>query len=339
MDELITRCGLPEDMLTPTMVSHMGVLESALLAIDEGTATKFIVTKANSYTHSTYTEFLENVKDFLVKLATHVLTLLSDYHMNNAKLLNKYQELILTHFDRIKGPLYHECYTYPNPNIPKLVRAASVEADVMRLQKLITQGVGPERVSFFVDEMLSRFGEEVTGYVIDPYDIPGTVKANLEENYRGVKQLIPLDRESLKEWITSLQSYKADKAEIEATRKAILSEYEVLRDVHKKATAKPPDIDKDEKLLDRMLNPERLDFVVSERSRYSDIHIQMMRLFNGYIRIYQKAYVAKLELMEERIADRRNTIIEIFQRTNLMATLSQKNPKGSVIDFTPKLRG
>ena len=52
--------------------------------------------------------------------------------------------------------------------------------------------------------------------------------------------------------------------------------------------------------------------------------MEMMRLFNGYIAIYQSAFDTKLQCLNEKIESNKAMITEIITRTGVFAAINTK---------------
>ena len=334
------RCGLTGDLDIDVISEKYSIIESCLDAVNEEVKSNIVFSTLSRHTHSSFYELLDSVKDMLYKLASHVLSLLNNSYINQVKLLSKYREIVIPKVKQDGRPFIHKTYEYPVDRgkiVPGVISASYITKDVERLHKqILSDKVTSGEVGFFVDNLLVEFGRNVTGYIIDPYDIANTVKRNITESYRGRESDVMITEDTISSWIDSINNYNEDRKMVMELRDNINDQYLNLKSVYGKVTRRPKQYI--ENSAEHLLYPERDYLIASEKARFSDIHVEMMRLFNGYIKVYQEAFKTKLSLMEDKINDQRNTINEIFIRTGIFAKLAKEKVQDSrVISYNPKL--
>ena len=329
-EEFISRVSILDEMSTGSIYQKLDIIESAIHAIDEGIMDNRTVLTTLSYTQSVYLELLENVKTALLKLVQQALSALNSYYMNNAKLCQKYRNVIAKGLEKTKYPITHETYEYPDTKgYPRPMRSASVETDVARLQKDITNGrYTSEEVAYRVDQMVEDFGKKVLDLSPDPWELKDSVTDIVTKRYRGNKTTSVIDINTLDEWIKSITEYRKDREDLQSLKKSITEDYEMLKKTMASAT-KPDRMVPGRTALQQAYDPEAENFYRHEYARFSDIHTEMMRLFKSYIEIYKVAFSTKLSLLDEKVNDQRNTLNEVMMRTGTLAAI---NPKSPVMD-------
>lgn len=326
MIQFMNRCGFDNAVITPTILEKGIVLESCIDAIINEEADYRIITTATAYTHSMIFEILENVKDALVKLAQHVLSVLNNYFLNSAKLLDKYREIVGERIDAVKDPIKQETWEYPTAkDFPKPLKSTvSAEKDIIRLHEKIRAGsVAPAHISGQVNRLLQDFGKDVLERTPDPHDLKKSTSKIVQDRIRGQKKTITITRATLNQYINEILNYKRDKDDIMRTRKSIIDDYESLKRTYASVTKDPESLMRSQ--IQNIKDPDREAFLAHEYTRYADIHMEMMRLFNGYIAIYQAAFDTKLQCLNEKIESNKAAITEIFTRTGIFAAINTKS--------------
>lgn len=327
-----------DDLMTESVFNKAMVIETCMDALNSGDATFDIVATSTAYTHSIVFEVLDNAKEALLKLVQTVLSIVNNYYLNNVKLIDKYREVIL---DRLpaNGPvIMHETYEYPElKNFPKEMKSTvSAERDILKLHEdLLADPMTP--VAFRVDKLLERFGKEVLGLEPDPDNLKDSVTDIVRKLMRGGVTQVRIDRKTLNQYIDQISTYKKDKDDLTRTKKNIIEDYEALKRTYAKVTKDPMALAKNR--VAQMSNPNKEALLSHEYQRFASIHMEMMRLFNGYITIYKVAFDTKLNEITQKIEDRKNVITEVITRTGLFAALNTKNPEryGNPIPYKPGL--
>ena len=326
-EEFISRVYPLQEYATGRTYNKLDVIEVSIHAIDEGITDNRTISTAVSYTHTVYFELLDNIKNSLLKLAQQVLSALNSYYTNNAKLCQKYRNVIAKGLEREKIPILHETYAYPDSKgYPRSIRSASVENDVVRLQRDIEGSkYTKEEIAYRIDDMIESFGKKVLDFTPDPWELNESVTDIVEKRVRGQKTTIIIDVNTLDDWIKSITEYRKDRDDIQALKKDLVDDYEVLKRTLSSAT-KPGKMVPGRTELQRTYDPEIEQFHDNEYARFSDIHTEVMRLFGAYITIYKTAFDTKIRLLDEKINDQRNTLTEVMTRTGTLAAINTKNP-------------
>ena len=325
MIQFMDRCGFDDSVITPALFEKASILESCFDAVVNEEADYRIITTATAYTHSMFFEILENVKEALVKLAQRVLSTLNNYFLNSAKLLDKYREIIGERLDKVTDPIKQDTYEYPSAkDYPKSLKSTiGAEKDILRLyEKIRTYAISPAHISGQVNRLLQSFGKEVLERTPDPDDLKKSTAKIVQERIRGQKKTITITRDTFNAYVNEILNYKRDKDDIMRTRKSIIDDYEALKRTYATVTKDPESLMRSH--IQNIKDPDREAFLAHEYTRYADIHMEMMRLFNGYIAIYQSAFDTKLQCLSEKIESNKAMITEIITRTGVFAAINTK---------------
>lgn len=338
-EEFLSRVYSLQEYATGDIYKELDLIEAALQAVNEGITDNRVITRATSYTNSVYIELLERVKSTLLKICQQLLTALNSYYMNNAKLCQKYRNVLAKGLEKVPNPILHDTYTYPDTKgYPRSIRSAAIENEVVRLQRDIgTQRYTGQEIGYRVDDMIEVFGKKVLDITPDPWNLSESVKDIVTKKIRGPKMTVRIDVTTLDEWIKSITEYRKDRDDLMNLKKDIVDDYETLKRTLGSAT-KPEKMVPGRTNLQRVYDPEMESFHDKEYARFSDIHTEMMRLFNGYITIYKEAFATKLTLLDEKINDQRNTLIEVMTRTGTFAAINNKTPStdNNIIPYNPQ---
>ena len=338
---IVGKIGAENLILSEGIVKNFDILESCFDAIDEGVTDPTVITITDSTTDRLFYEILDNVKEALLKLMQRILSALNNYYLNNVKVIERYKEAVKDGLARLPAPLVHETYEYPIvPNYPRELKATVTNADeIVRLHKRIEENdMGPDAVAFEVDHLLFNFGREVLGEGPDPLNLCDSVEKIVTERIRGNGgRLVEvyIDANTVDKYLSEISSYDAEKKDIKETKKNITKDYESLRNTYAKVTKNPREFVRTR--AQAIADPEREAFIAHEYLRYKDVHVEMMRLFNGYIDIYNTAFNTKLRELKAKINDRRNTITAIITSVGLFTTLNTKplDSKRRIIPYQP----
>lgn len=327
-----------DDIITESVFNNTMIVESCMDALGSGDGTPEIVTVSASYTYSIIMELLDNTKEFLLQLVQKVLSILNNYYLNNVKLIDKYRDAILDRLPKTGPAVMHDTYEYPvMKNYPKELKSTiGAERDILKLHEELLADPGAP-VGFRVDKLLEAFGKEVLGMTPDPDNLKDSTAEIVRKTMRGEMVKVRIDRSTLNQYINQISTYKADKEDIQRTKRAIVDDYEALKKTYSKVTKDPMALAKNR--IEQVAHPDKQALLSHEYQRYADIHMQMMRLFNGYITIYKTAFDTKLDEITHKINDRKNLITELITRTGLFATLNTKDPDryGNPIPYKPNL--
>lgn len=335
---------LDKRFLSEASYEKLDVIDSCYDAVDEGVNDLRVIDTANTYTYSLIIEILDNVKEQLLKLCEMVLSAVNKFILRSGKMLDKYRELLEDRVSKLKQPFVYKYFEYPeSKDYPKVLSTSSgIEKDIQDMQKAIVQyNWTSEKVYNAVDLMLSDFAEKTIGEAID-LDATGLradVSNVVTNKIRGSEITKRLKHEDIDKFISEIRMYKPHVDDIKRTKKNILADYELLKKTYSRAIKTPENI----RTLDRIQaihDPDGYAFEMQERVRYSDINVQMMRLFNGFITIYDAAFNTKLKCLQERIDINMGIITELMTVTNLGPLLNTKDPTvaGKPYQYGVKIR-
>lgn len=337
--EFIRRCGFLDEYAAAGTYESLDVVESAVEALSEGVSDKRVVSTMLSYTHKSFYEILDNIKESLIKLCRKVLSSLNNYYINNVKLYQRYQEIIKKGLRRMTEPIIHDTYEYPRvKSYPHEIGSGMVERDIIAIHRKMTDP-SYDSSGTDVDRLLVKFSREVLDAAVDPFKLKDSTKTIVEKKLQGRHITMTVTVDTIDEIFKTLSDYHTDRAAIKDTEKAILADYDKFRRTYKKVTEEPMKLIGEDRTLKRLADPEKEDMIAREYNRYADIHVDMMRLFNGYVTMYSEAFKTKLRILDDKYMDYRNLLIELFTKTGTMAAMGRAKPSSSatVIDYNPKV--
>lgn len=316
------------DFLSETSCDNLAVLEEYAEALNEGVFDNRVITMGKTYTYSMVIEFLDNVKEKLLKLCSTVLSYLNNYILNSAKLIDKYREILKDRLKDLDEPFTFSYYKYPKEkDYPSIIPSNGwVESEVRKLQSTIKKdGWTTERVENAINKLLEEFADRTVHGPIDPYNIKDTTASIIYRKLRGDIDIRILTADELDKMIDEFKTYKPYIDEIKRTKSSVEKDYTALKKAYSNAVKIDPET-KDITNLQMIYDPDLATFKANEQVRFGDINIQMTRLFTGFIDIYNTAFTTKLNIIRERVDINRHVIQELIQRTGIFAALNTKNP-------------
>ncbi|MCM1230058.1 MAG: hypothetical protein NC489_07995 [Ruminococcus flavefaciens] len=326
-EQFIKQCGLNESVATAKTYQYIDIIESAFDAMKDGIPNFTIVHTSGSYTQSLIMDLLENVKAILLQLCQRVLSALNNLQVNNVRLIQRYQEVLLTRMKTLKEPIVHKTHAYPDlGEFPAVINATKFEREIVRLQQEISDPNSTpsvSRITSQVDGILRDFTKQVIGHPVNVQTLKSSVENEVRKRVRGKVITTEVTETTLVAYMEQINRYKQDKADITRLKKSVNEEYQRIKDMYASVTEDPIALAKN--TVRYNLNPEKEEFLANEYGRYADIHVEMLRLFNGFITVYNTAFTTVLNVLEEKIEDRKNFITTLFSTTGIFAALNTKN--------------
>lgn len=338
-EQFLSQCGLNESVATIKSYQYVDIVESAYNAMKDGTSPFMVLQSSSSYTSSIINELLENAKNLLLKLCQKVLSALNNLQVNSIRLIQKYQEVILDRMDKISDPIVHETYTFPDvSNYPSLIKTTTIEREIRQLHDEIKDKNYPPtapKVRTKVDGILREFAKQSIGKPITVTTLKESTEAIVRRKIRGKRVTVEITRDTLSQYLEQINRYKQDKDYLTSLKRSINEEYLDLKDMYESVTEDPIALAKN--TIRYTSAPDKEEFLANEYGRYADIHVEMLRLFNGFITIYNTAFNTALNILDEKINDRKNLITMIFTTTGTMAALNTKGVGSyqNPIPYTP----
>lgn len=338
-EEFLSRCGLNESVATVKSYQCMDIIESAVDAMKDGIPSFSVIQTAGSYTYSLVSDLLENVKTMLLELCQRVLSALNNLQVNNVRLIQRYQEVLLHRLHTLNEPVVHKTYVYPSlDNFPAMIKSTTIEREIIKLQDEITDPNGApsaQKIGMKVDGIIREFTKQVIGQPVVVSSLKESVESVVRKRARGKAITVEVTEETLNSYMEQINRYKDDKAEITRLKKSINEEYQSIKSMYSSTTGDPIKLAKN--TVRYNMSPEKEEFLAHEYSRYADIHVEMMRLFNGFITVYNTAYSTVLNILDEKIQDRKNFIVQMFSITGIFAALNTKGVGSytAPIKYTP----
>ena len=338
-EEFLAKCGLNEAVSTVKTYQCMDIIESAFDTMKDGVPSLEVLQTSSSYTYSLITDLLENVKTMLLQLCQRVLSALNNLQVNNIRLIQRYQEVLLHRLHTIKDPIVHKTHVYPSlDNYPAVIKSTTIEREILRLQKEIADpnGAPPApKIAMKVDGVIREFTKQVIGQPANVGMLKESVESIVRKKAVGKAITVEVTEDTLISYMEQINRYKQDKAEITRLKKAINEEYQSIKDMYASTTEDPIALAKN--TVRYNLSPEKEEFLANEYRRYADIHVEMLRMFNGFITVYNTAFSTVLNALDEKIADRKNFIVQLFSTTGVFAALNTKSVGSytNPIKYTP----
>lgn len=319
---------------------RIDLLESCYMALDEGAGddTRYVITTANRYTYSTMVEYLERAKKFLDSMCETLLIYFNNYVLNKVTMLERYGEVIADQYKKLDDPITYKTYRYEHLFDSKFPRIYSPRETLDYMKVNAASDTASLRV--MVDDLISKFGEEVTGGVVDPYAIADSVNDVMRAELQGrevVKVLTP-DQVALK--FRSLVGIKSMRRRIGMIKAAVNDMYEHLRtEVVEELQQVGNDMSPWK--VEEIRDPRLRKFNVTDQERFGTINVETTRLVDGFIKIYASAYRTTMEVYSEKIAEDTNLINEILVKTKLFTAVNPRTvPKGKAAQkAAPKIKG
>lgn len=317
---------LNEDFYNESVYNQLDVIDCCYEALDEGIFDSRIIDTALTYTYSSILEILENAKEYLLQLCSTVLSALNNYILNTAKYVERYREILKERVRALKEPFIYDYYEYKFTDYPNIVKASAgdITRRIESLQSdITTKSYTEAQIEDSVDNTLRWFTKLVLGVSADPDNLKNSVTEIVSIEIRGQKQYKGIDESTIDKFVTNIASYKDRSAIIKKTKTMIVKEYEALKSAYRNAIKTPDEVKK----IDRYKaasDPGWYAFMISEQSRFKQINIQMNRLFNGFITVYESALNTKLNILKEQVDRDREILTELLTRTQLIPLINTK---------------
>ena len=282
---------------------------------------------ANTYSQSIIYDLLERIRTLLLEIYQHVLVLFNNYVLNNAKLCEKYQDLILERFSKLDGTIRY--YTYPYDGLytyPKDLRSEGKAEKAA--QEIIKIGedplTTPDILEAVVDKKIKEFSYAMLGARVNTYELKDDTKKICYSKMQGERYVETLTKDNLKKYIEEIQKYKELRDEIKSLKKEINGYYTDLKKSFSNTFKMIPGPTGE---LVRMTDPTKAILLDKQVIQFSTAKIQLNRLFNGYITLYSEAFKAKLDIIQQHINTNRAVIVAVMTRTNVLYAVNGKPDK------------
>lgn len=327
-----------DDILVESSYNKIAVLDVCYQTLSEDLGNQHVVDMAVSYTHSMLLEILENAKEALFKLYQRILSVLNNYVLNSANLIDKYRNYLIDRFPKLKKPLIFKTYEYPklkDNDYPMLLEVKSPAIAEREIRKLMDQifetNMLPSQVEFEVNRFLRNFAHEVLDAPVNPLDLKKSVRDIVYSKVRGREIERKLTQSELNVFIDEIKQHKSIKDDLNRTKTNMLTDYTNLKNMYLSISKqKQADLG-----LRSLKYPEEASFQINEYNRFADINVAITRLFNGLITIYSEAFNTKLQIINDKIANNRKVIEELMIQTGMFASMNAKNPNRQHKPFVP----
>lgn len=330
-------CFSNKSLLSETSIYTKQVIETCYDCIDEGVNDITLLKTSSTYTQSLVLEILENVKETLLKVYQNVLSALNNYFLNTAVLADKYRKIIIDRYYKLDHKIIYKTYEYTNLfKLPKDVRSTfDVEKDAQDIVNMgLSSSYDNNKVSEKVDKYIQNFAKSVLGATVNLYDIKQSARDVSESLMRGREVNKTLTEADLDTFIDEIKRYRELKDEINSTKIQIIKYYNTLKSSFTSAFKLVPSDNIG--VLQRAQDPEGSEVLDKQFQQYSQANIQLTRLFDSYINIYNAAFGAKLSLLQEKVQNNRDTLVELMTQTSVFAAVHAKHPDRNRTPIKPE---
>ena len=341
--EFLTKIHFLDELATEESYRTMDVIETSLEAISEGIFDTRTISIAISSSKLSYYEMLDRVKDMLTSMIGKLMSLLNNMFINNVKLYERYRNLVYEGLKRRGSAVVHESYEWPDSrSYPQIIGASLNERDIQQLgQDITNQRYTSGDIAYRVDRLLEKFCKDVTGGYPELDDIKGSVQSIVTKRVRGCRTTVAIGIHNVDRYLKELGDYRKEREDLQKLERAVKDDYEKLKTTYEHISKDPlKAAEAQRRDMKYLQDPDMEDFNAQQYSRYADIHVQTMRLFNGYLDIYAESFATKLKLLEEKYLDTRNLIITIFTETGTLPTANRATGTSmKPIQYDPRLNG
>jgi len=327
---------LDDSVFTANSYSKLSVIDECYNSLINETGNNFVLSTMNAYTHSLVNEMLDNVKNVLLNLYQQVLSLLNNYILNNVKLVHKYTDLIKTRYEKLEDPMTYEYYEYPDStDYPEIISSSFIDNDINKLQRKIKDE--PNQAEGNINNAISVFSKQVLLKYADINDLKTSTTTIVTKMIKGKAITKVLTMNQLDKFLKEIDSYKKDKEDITKTKNAIIADYQALKHSYSNTFKYNINIDK----MHSIVNREEAELEAHTATQFANINMQMIKMFNSFIIIYQTAFNTKLNLLTEKIELNRSIITALLYKTSIFTEVNTKNPKtmySKEYKYEPKLK-
>ena len=320
---------MTDEILSEQSYYKIDVLESSYKGLMEGVTDDFLVTATTTYSQSLITEMIENVKNTLLAFYQKVLSALNNFILNIANLADKYRELIKKRFNKLDKPFTYSSYTYYRlfdkdyPDID-LTRSDFVNAVEKLRTDIKAKNLPGELVEIEVNKIIDTFSRRAINDSVSPVSVRDSAHVILEKAIRGVPVIKTLEYKDIDKFCDEIKNAGPMKKELTNTKNAIMKTYNEMKKSY--ASAIRYDLQAEGTIKD-LKNPGFETMRSIEYQRFAKINLEINRLFNACITIYNEAFNMKLQVMQDKIDENRSIIVDLLTRTGIMAAIYTKAPK------------
>lgn len=339
LEPMFNRIVSQHGLLHESNIYQYDTLKVAYRAIDEALPlhedVSNIMRVTDTYSRSIVFDLLEKIRTFLLEVYQQVLLLMNNYILNHAKLMEKYQDLIIERFDKLQNPIKYYTYDYSGLyDYPKDLRGSNSVSKA--IDDIIKEGENPlntsDDMTYLVDKKIQEFSLEMLGARVDPDNLKADTKKICYDLMQGQKRVEILTKANLKKYIKEIQEYKQMKDEIKKLKGDIESYYRHLKKTYSSTFKLAPGSTAGS--LTRAVDPLKAILTDRQVVQFSTARIQLNRLFNGYITLYSESFSAKLDILQDHINMNKQVITQVMTRTNVLYAVSGK-PKVTDKKYDP----
>lgn len=331
---------LIEQVSSPDDLYVLQVIDSCYTALYEGVSDSFVVNTTTSTTYKFLDELLDRIYKTLQSIYVQVLNYMNNYFMNSARLLDKYRNIILDRYTKLKSPILYKTHQYTglyDKSYPNVVHPSDIQHYLESYQTDVTDYfTTPETVADDTAVYVSKFAVDTIGKPINNFDIKTQVEAIVRKKCQGMEIVKALNAADLDKFINEIVKYKDLKNAIIATKNSMTAEYKALKSA---MMAQMKQQLSQKYNINDISNPDAADLKNAEYNRFAAINTQLSQMYNSFIIIYNVAYSTKLKVLSEKIDENRQVINDLLAQTSVFAAANPSVPRAyrAPQKFNPKI--
>lgn len=327
-------------MLTlDTMIEYMPeeaniMIESAIIIADESDIGTDISQSVIHYLseaaiQENFAILLEKIKIGLLNILDKLKSYFISYITNSNRLIEKYADRVIDYYEKHRGNLpdiVFETYTYdPLKRYPKDQRLSMDEFESF---------FEDARSSFANGRTYNLYGKtrqkafDILSKILGPSQVNiDDEKMHIVNTYkkflRGESVADRINSNTIRRFLNKIKDFKVLKDEITETKKDIESHYKKIKSALSKSNVKNfmkmcDDINNASDLKVSSLREEEvLKLLASSRDMYLEVQESITYLFDTILKVYDAAFTAKIQVIDEYIHSRESLIVKILRTCNI----------------------
>ena len=321
---------IPEHLIDENIYVQMDMIQTCYDALDEGVVDQNLVTITRNNTLSLALSFLDTSYKKLCEIYDIFTSHLNNYILNYAKLAEKYKSLITDMYSKINEPITYNTFTYPKlkEQLPKPISNNANWYNFIREAQLFGTDDANEQkdVSVYfnvkVDNMLQEFTRDTLGQKLDTKKLTEETKTLINVKMKGPTKTIGITQRNVGSLIDGFTTTaKEVQKEIKATKTCFAKDYKTLQELLSLYQKKKVPVVTS---ISMIRDPEKYDFELQEMKRFSNINMEMSRLYTGLVSVYNVSYTKKYEVLRERVELDRVVLVALLQAAGSFAAINNK---------------
>lgn len=333
---------IPEYLIDDKVFKAMDILESCYAAIDEGINDRTLVDIARNNATSMILGTLDRSLVILNTAHDSLTAYINNYILNYAKLVEKYRSTIIQMYERITKPIIYRTFQYPfikgyypvavnlDPHkYPNLMGLPADWSNFITHAKDFASDNEYEREEvrvYFpiqVDKIIEEYSKDTIGDKVRPNNIEADTKLIVQSKLRGSPKTVALTQRNLNDIINSIIAESKEMLkDVKATKPAFTKDNKTL---HTLIERYPNNGKVSIRQSIKMLKyPDEYQEERAELYRFSDINLELNRLFSGLVSMYTNTYATKMQVIRERIDTSREVLVGLLQAAGAFSAINNK---------------